>query len=334
MTTLESCYRRLLRVFPAGHRAAYEEEMIGVLMSGSAPGRRFPSPADAADLLRSGLAVRLGRARSSPGRAEWRDAAAVTGLIVAAMMAAVAGARLLAGVRVHLFDSPAEPMEMFGIRGLLLLDVGLRFAFWAAVCLAALLGLRRTAAWLSGAAALVELGAVLWWLPHTPFQSSLRLTWSVVTVGVVVAAFVLARRGRPLPVLLGRRGVGAFAAVAAVLLCVRVAAEGAFAPGHRLPVRLVELALFILVAATVLAVAPGVRDRAAALLVPALIGPVTWEMAQSEGLLSMLGAGVAPYWAVIVVLVSPILAFGAALTVLWAWRVSRSAAEAKEQGHE
>ncbi|WP_430788364.1 hypothetical protein [Actinoplanes sp. G11-F43] len=32
MTVLETRYRRLLRIYPAGHRADYEEEMVAVLV--------------------------------------------------------------------------------------------------------------------------------------------------------------------------------------------------------------------------------------------------------------------------------------------------------------
>ena len=37
MTALERCYRRLLSWYPAGHRRAYGEEMIGVLLASARP---------------------------------------------------------------------------------------------------------------------------------------------------------------------------------------------------------------------------------------------------------------------------------------------------------
>lgn len=52
---LERHYRRLLAVYPAAYRHIYEEEIVAVLMEGAEPGRRRPSPAEAADLLRSGF---------------------------------------------------------------------------------------------------------------------------------------------------------------------------------------------------------------------------------------------------------------------------------------
>lgn len=90
MTALESRYRRLLRVYPAAHRAAYEEEMLGVLLAGSPPGRRFPSPADAFDLVRAGLAVRFGTRSKSDLRTGWRPAAAIIAMSTALIMTAVA----------------------------------------------------------------------------------------------------------------------------------------------------------------------------------------------------------------------------------------------------
>ncbi|BBH64577.1 hypothetical protein ACTI_12620 [Actinoplanes sp. OR16] len=332
MSTLEGCYRRLLRVYPAGHRAVYEEEMIAVLMTGSAPGRRLPSPAEVVDLLRAGLLARTGGSWRGVRDGGRRDAAAVAGLVVAVMMAAVAGRRLLGGLRVHLLGS--DPMEMFGIRGLLLLDVSLRFALWAAVAAAALAGLRRTASWLVVPAAVVELGAVLWWLPSTPVQSSIRLSWSVVTTGVAVAALVLARHGRPLPAVLGRRGVGVVLVAGGAVLTVELLAAAVFEAGYGWPVRIFELVLFLLIASAVLAAPPGVRGRAVVLLVPAFAGPITWELAQRSHLLTTVDGGSTLVAQMFVVLAAPMIAFAAGLAVLRLWSVSRAGGEAKEEGHE
>ncbi|MEU4426293.1 hypothetical protein AB0F81_37200 [Actinoplanes sp. NPDC024001] len=329
---LERRYRRLLRIYPARHRAAYEEEMIGVLMDGSAPGRRIPAPAEVADLLRAGLAARVGGSWRGVRGSGWRDASAVAGLIIAVMLAAVAGRRLFVGIHVIHVD-PGGSADALGLRALLLLDVSLRFVLWGAVCAAALLGLRRAAAWLTLPAALVELGTVIWWLPGTPMQSAIRLSWSVVTVGVAIAALMAARRGRPLPVLLGHRGLGVVLVAAGGAVAAEVLADYLLL-SYGWAVRIFELALFVLVAAIVLSAAPGVRGRAAVLLVPAFTGPITWELAQGAHLLTVVDSGrdlIAPFF---VVLATPALAFGVALVVLWAWSVSRTEGAAKEQGHE
>ncbi len=56
---LERRYRRLLAWYPAGHRRAYGEEMIGVLMAAAPGGARRPGLAGAADLVRGGLRARF-----------------------------------------------------------------------------------------------------------------------------------------------------------------------------------------------------------------------------------------------------------------------------------
>lgn len=56
---LERWYRRLLTWYPAEHRRAYGEEMIGVLLASAPDGRRHPRLADLADLVKGGLLARL-----------------------------------------------------------------------------------------------------------------------------------------------------------------------------------------------------------------------------------------------------------------------------------
>ena len=74
---LEICYRRLLRWFPAEHRALYQEEMLGVLMAGAEPGRNRPSRAESADLLLGAARIRLRPGRALCDGPGWRDALAV-----------------------------------------------------------------------------------------------------------------------------------------------------------------------------------------------------------------------------------------------------------------
>jgi hypothetical protein len=74
---LEICYRRLLRWYPAEHRALRQEEMLGVLMAGAKPGRRRPSLAESADLLLGAARIRLRPGRALSDRQGWRDALAV-----------------------------------------------------------------------------------------------------------------------------------------------------------------------------------------------------------------------------------------------------------------
>jgi hypothetical protein len=56
---LEGRYRRLLAWYPLAFREENGEELIAVLMSGSTEGQRRPSLAASADLIGSGLVMRL-----------------------------------------------------------------------------------------------------------------------------------------------------------------------------------------------------------------------------------------------------------------------------------
>jgi hypothetical protein len=56
---LERRYRRLLACYPAAFRREHEQELLSVLMSGAAEGASRPQLADAADLVRSGLVMRV-----------------------------------------------------------------------------------------------------------------------------------------------------------------------------------------------------------------------------------------------------------------------------------
>jgi hypothetical protein len=56
---LERRYRRLLAFYPKAFRAEHEQEMLAVLMAGAADGQERPRPAEAADLVANGTAVRV-----------------------------------------------------------------------------------------------------------------------------------------------------------------------------------------------------------------------------------------------------------------------------------
>jgi len=71
---LERRYRRLLACYPPGYRAAYGEEMLAVALAAAGPGRRWPDPGEAADLIWSGIRRRLGTLRPGPLSPAWRDA--------------------------------------------------------------------------------------------------------------------------------------------------------------------------------------------------------------------------------------------------------------------
>jgi hypothetical protein len=56
---LERGYRRLLALYPRSYRREHEEELLTVLLACAGEGRRRPEPADAANLIRNALWMRL-----------------------------------------------------------------------------------------------------------------------------------------------------------------------------------------------------------------------------------------------------------------------------------
>jgi hypothetical protein len=61
---LERRYRRLLAWYPKEHRSLHEEEMIAVLLAGSAAGQSRPTVRDTLDLVRGGFSIRRSCERS------------------------------------------------------------------------------------------------------------------------------------------------------------------------------------------------------------------------------------------------------------------------------
>jgi hypothetical protein len=57
--TLERAYRRLLAWYPRAFRQEHEQEILAVLMVGAPDGKRRPGLAESANLIRSGLWMRL-----------------------------------------------------------------------------------------------------------------------------------------------------------------------------------------------------------------------------------------------------------------------------------
>ncbi|GIG90199.1 serine/threonine-protein kinase [Plantactinospora endophytica] len=76
---LERRYRRLLHLYPAGYRAERSDELVGTYLELADPQRRWPSPADTADVLRGGLRQRL-REQGASGLIAGLPIAAVTAL--------------------------------------------------------------------------------------------------------------------------------------------------------------------------------------------------------------------------------------------------------------
>jgi hypothetical protein len=99
---LERHYRRLLVCYPARHRAAYGEEMIGVLLACTPAGRRWPRLADAFDLVRGGLRSRIRLTRGSGLAPPWSDVLAVLTLVAPALLAIIAVPSLVERLAIEL----------------------------------------------------------------------------------------------------------------------------------------------------------------------------------------------------------------------------------------
>ncbi|MEH1098817.1 hypothetical protein [Micromonospora sp. CPCC 205561] len=94
MIDLERRYHRLLRAYPAEYRRARGAEIVGTYLDLAAPGRRWPSPADAADLLRGGLRQRLRAAGAADLIPGVRLAAVLAFLTATALAGAWSGLEL------------------------------------------------------------------------------------------------------------------------------------------------------------------------------------------------------------------------------------------------
>ena len=90
MNDLERRYLRLLRAYPADYRRARGAEIVGTYLDLAAPDQRWPTPADAADLLRGGLRQRL-RAAGVTDLIPGVRLAALLALVTASALAGVWG---------------------------------------------------------------------------------------------------------------------------------------------------------------------------------------------------------------------------------------------------
>jgi hypothetical protein len=78
---LEQGYRRLLAWYPRAFRRDHADEILGVLMASSGEGQRRPRLAEAADLLWSGLKMRLRGPAATGESRPWPDALALFSLV-------------------------------------------------------------------------------------------------------------------------------------------------------------------------------------------------------------------------------------------------------------
>jgi hypothetical protein len=222
--TLETRYRRLLRCYPAEHRAVHHDEMLGVLMAGAEPGRNWPSLAETADLLLGAARLRLRPGQALSDRSGWRDALAVYSiaaplLVVISMLIGGLVAELglrhigLGGFTTGLVWLPAASAAIW-------LAIGSQ----GVVAVLALLGLRR---WAAAAAAIsaLYLGTTAVLNLYTPLSVGIPISVLYIPFALVApiseTVALLAspgpRRGRQLIRRQGWALLAAGSAVAAVL---------------------------------------------------------------------------------------------------------------------
>ena len=342
MTSLERGYRRLLAWYPAGHRAVYGEEMLGVLMAGSAPGQRLPRARETFDLLAFALRARL-RAALPAGRSPaWNAALEAFGFLGCALAATVALHASATGLAYQLAWSDPT-MRSAGLA-----------TVWTLAATAAGLRLRRTAAVLATLAALAQAFAVAARYPTDP--SSLVTNWWLVVLAVTAAGSLVAlpRPAAPTPETAPARrplGVGWRIAVAvAVLLAAGapltqpVATFSATVDGVGLVIFTVPpphtlwlpgfpfgdgrpstvltgLVLLVVLATVLLRLTPMVRRRVLALAAPAATVALVVALVFNGYLVSTVRFDppvylVAPQW--IVLVLTPVLVFA-----VGAWLVGR-----------
>ena len=158
---LERGYRRLLAWYPKPFRAERGEEILAVLMAGAEQGQRRPRLAEALDVIKSAVRMRLWPARSGPEKRDLADALATFSLLAPLFLLAadillvalpyrsppspfllrrfyadeIGGMALL---RVHLFDIAVgcqliiAVLVLLGLRWLAVLAIPGAFAYFAA----------------------------------------------------------------------------------------------------------------------------------------------------------------------------------------------------------
>ena len=200
---LEQGYRRLLAWYPGAFRRDHADEILGVLMASAGEGQRRPRLAEAADLLWSGLTMRLRGPALTGERRPWSDALALFSLVAPLFL-------LLADVLVVALPYRLQPISRFrfiirafgsselGGLGLLhrpIFDVTVGLG--VVVAMLVLLGLR----WMALA---VMAASVVYWaaarqtIPWVPYPLQLLTAGGYLLEAAALIASPGPRRGRQL----------------------------------------------------------------------------------------------------------------------------------------
>jgi hypothetical protein len=168
---LERGYRRLLACYPQPFRREQADEVLAVLMAGARRGQRRPGLAEAADVLKSALRMRLRPARWGPATGAWGDGLALFSVAAPLLLLAAAILEVALPYRPPQTSRVARMVgSNFQIGGLSLLHLsgfGIAVGGLVVIALLVLLGLRRLAL------AAIAGSAVYW------FVAGCRCGWGI-----------------------------------------------------------------------------------------------------------------------------------------------------------
>jgi hypothetical protein len=197
---LEPRYRRMIALYPPGHRAVFAEDMIGVLMDDARPEQARPRLGTTYDVLKGATAAWLQRLQAG-GRA-WQHSSAPAAISLIALL--ILTTKSFGAVGMILDDSQNSSHGFWGELGMQLSRLS-----WLPVAATALLGFRRFAAWTAWGLGVI-LPVIGWlvmfggWTPGYLGRVDSTL-WFVVTL--IAAAGLSAERQQSNGIRdLGRRG--------------------------------------------------------------------------------------------------------------------------------
>ncbi|WP_238015831.1 hypothetical protein KZZ52_28345 [Dactylosporangium sp. AC04546] len=193
---LERRYRALLHAYPAAYRAERGDEIVGTYLDLAAPGRRWPGPADAADLVRGGVRQHL-RAAGATGLPSALPIAATIALALNTVMAVfwfafVESTRVTAHGSDSIASPPGYGFGPFASPGVVV------WGCWAAAAVGALAGRARPLVALALAATVLvaPVSAVF-----DRFRPPIMILLPMIALGLV--ALAMPRRPRFTPALAG-----------------------------------------------------------------------------------------------------------------------------------
>ena len=177
---LEAGYRRLLALYPARHRRAHGEEMLGVLMTGARAGQRRPGLAESASLIWGALRIRFRPRRHGSADPRWRDALAAVSVTVPLLF--------LLHSAVQGLLSLASPIPDHALFVLVLRSDIQTLGWWLLLTALVLLRLRRIAA-LAAAAMLIWFAATTADAPNWSYLGPQSML-IVLALGLEIATLV------------------------------------------------------------------------------------------------------------------------------------------------